>query len=110
MCLPCDAIKAKAWRAANRELSRLIIRRRKYMRVYGITLEELEDMIAVRDSRCDICGQKPNPEWKRPEDRMLHIDHDHATGEIRGMLCGPCNKALAWHERLGVAADVYLHG
>ena len=36
---------------------------------------------------CRICGFKP-------ENRRLHVDHDHATGEIRGLLCLHCNTML----------------
>jgi hypothetical protein len=65
-------------------------------------------MIADREGKCDICGNQPNPEWRQASERVLHLDHDHATGRIRGMLCGPCNKALAWYERLGSLAKEYL--
>lgn len=38
---------------------------------------------------CFICGRPPR------EDISLHVDHDHSTGTIRGILCFRCNNALA---------------
>ena len=40
---------------------------------------------------CAICGELPHG-----ENRVLHIDHDHLTGKIRGLLCMSCNRALGW--------------
>jgi hypothetical protein len=57
-------------------------------RKYGITVEQYEEMFEAQGGVCYIC-KKP-----RPEDRTLHVDHDHATGEIRGLLCFRCNNAL----------------
>jgi hypothetical protein len=57
-------------------------------RKYGITLDDYERMLEAQGGVCFIC-KKP-----RPEDRTLHVDHDHATGEIRGLLCFRCNNAL----------------
>lgn len=72
-------------------------------RKYGITLEDYERMLEEQGGVCFIC-KKP-----RPEDRTLHVDHDHATGEIRGLLCFRCNNALGDfdddHELLQNAAD-----
>lgn len=51
------------------------------------------DLVAARfkdhDGLCDICGE-PSAE---PHPR-LHIDHDHETGELRGLLCHNCNTAI----------------
>ena len=57
-------------------------------RKYGLTLEQYDAMLAAQDGVCAICGEP------RPEDRTLHVDHDHDTGEIRGLLCFKCNNAL----------------
>lgn len=51
---------------------------------YGITIEERNGMIAERDSCCDICGTRTG----------LHVDHDHETRTVRGMLCIYCNHGL----------------
>jgi hypothetical protein len=53
-----------------------------YMRLinYNITKEELISL----DYICEVCGDTT---W-------LHIDHDHVTGNVRGVLCQPCNTSL----------------
>ena len=46
---------------------------------------EYEALLAAQGGVCAICG---NP----PKNRRLHIDHDHKTGRIRGLLCFTCNR------------------
>ena len=58
-------------------------------RKYGMTIEQYEAMLAVQGGGCFICGRPPR------EDISLHVDHDHATGKVRGILCFACNNALA---------------
>lgn len=77
-CIPCQ-------RTYNQE------RRLKIQ--FGITWDEYEFMLACQDGRCAICGGKPRK-------YMLAVDHDHKTGEIRGLLCSRCN-----HKLLGSAND-----
>jgi hypothetical protein len=57
-------------------------------RKYGITLADYERMFEAQGGVCAICGES------RPEDRTLHIDHDHKSGEVRGLLCFRCNNSL----------------
>jgi hypothetical protein len=49
-----------------------------------ITYERAVELVG---ERCGICGTGPKT-------RRLHRDHDHRTGEFRGLLCFPCNAAL----------------
>ena len=57
-------------------------------RTYGITLEHYETMLDEQGGGCGICGRPPS------ESFALHIDHDHRTGHIRGLLCFGCNNSL----------------
>jgi hypothetical protein len=50
-----------------------------------------EDLTRRQGGRCAICRQAPSG---RRVESVLHLDHDHETGRVRGMLCGRCNKAL----------------
>lgn len=52
---------------------------------YGITLERYAELRAREV--CDLCGQRP----RNRRDYAMHIDHDHATGVVRGVLCHYCN-------------------
>lgn len=56
-------------------------------RRYGITQEDFNNLLESQKGLCAICeksgGQKP---W--------HVDHDHSSGKVRGILCHPCNTAL----------------
>ena len=45
-------------------------------------------MLEAQGGVCMICKEP------RPEERTLHVDHDHETGEIRGLLCFRCNNAI----------------
>jgi hypothetical protein len=64
-------------------------------RRYGITREEYDELLYWQQGRCFICLKKP-----RARDPELAVDHDHRTGEIRGLLCAPCN-----HGQLGLVSE-----
>ncbi|MFW3477366.1 endonuclease VII domain-containing protein [Streptomyces microflavus] len=53
---------------------------------YDLTPEQYASMVQTQDGRCAICGDK--------SPRRLNVDHDHATGRVRQLLCGHCNHAL----------------
>lgn len=48
---------------------------------------ERDALIAQRGNYCEICG-------KPPKTLALNVDHDHKTGQVRGLLCIPCNRRL----------------
>lgn len=72
-------------------------------RRYGITVEHFDRMFAEQGGLCAICREAP----------AEHVDHDHATGRVRALLCFNCNGALGqFRDRpdLMLAAYAYLQG
>lgn len=51
--------------------------------------QEIINYIENHSGTCDICNSPPDGRWKE-----LAIDHCHATGNFRGMLCSSCNRSL----------------
>ena len=86
-----------------------LTRRDKYLRTkYGITEAIYKKMLAVHNGTCWICNAKPKKS-------VLNIDHDHKTGQVRGLLCFFCNKYMIGRRRrehayLFKAAAMYLEG
>lgn len=85
--------KAKKDRAEyyrnNREAIRRHYREWSYATEYGITLEDYKTMLENQDGACAICGRR-----KYSKHGLLSVDHDHETGETRGLLCHRCNLLL----------------
>ncbi len=65
------------------------IRESRLATKHGISLEEYDVLVKAQNGICAICHQ---PETRR----SLDVDHDHATGEIRGLLCTRCNRLLGY--------------
>jgi hypothetical protein len=59
-----------------------------YRRTYGLTADEVDDMLAAQGGVCAICKERPEVEAR------MHVDHEHCTGTIRGVLCSRCNHAI----------------
>jgi hypothetical protein len=58
---------------------------------YGLSKDDYEDLIKKQDGKCAICNSSRGTKYKW---RALAIDHDHATGQVRGLLCQGCNTAI----------------
>jgi hypothetical protein len=79
-CKPCH-------NARGREtIERLHGNSRHYhlKRRYGIGADEFDELVRQQGGVCPICG-RADPE---------HVDHDHETGDVRGILCFNCNGGL----------------
>lgn len=57
-------------------------------RIYGLEPGDYEAVLAYQGGVCYICKQKPK------EGKNLHVDHNHKTGQTRGLLCWQDNAAL----------------
>jgi hypothetical protein len=63
--------------------------------VYGITQSQFEELMKKQDSRCSGCLHPFKDERNvGMGSTAMHIDHDHMTGQVRGMLCGACNLSI----------------
>jgi len=61
---------------------------------YGITSEQYQALLTTQNGKCEMCGSSGWPGRRSP----LSIDHNHTTGQIRGLLCHHCNSLLG-HSR-----------
>jgi hypothetical protein len=72
------------------------MRRYQFKKKYGITIEDYEALRDAQGCACAICG-RTEPVGRISqfgEDFWLHVDHDHDSGRVRGLLCTNCNRGL----------------
>ena len=90
--VPLDGVPCKLEGCTSRAVAHLRCQRHaSLVRRYGLTDDEILHL--ERKTECDLCGRRP----------PAHVDHDHATGQVRGYLCAQCNKGLG---HFGDAADL----
>lgn len=78
--------KASAWRIRRLELDPDYDLKRN-LRQYNLSPVDYYKLLEVQGGFCKICKMPPNK-------KRLHVDHDHKTGRIRGLLCTNCNTGL----------------
>ena len=78
----------RSWQASNPERHAASRRKSHLLLNYGITPETYEEILGNQNKKCAICDRLPK------EGELLHVDHRHADGVVRGLLCGPCNRAI----------------
>lgn len=77
---------------------------------FGITFEDYQEILAKQKGKCAICGSTTS---KAKQAKYLYVDHDHNTGEIRGLLCNNCNFGIGQFKddvNLLLKAVEYLRG
>ena len=67
-------------------------RKNKLKKKYGLSITEFDNMLLAQDNKCLICGQSLDLQ----NTKNVHVDHNHKTGIVRGILCSNCNKALGF--------------
>tara|TARA_X000001382_G_scaffold115771_1_gene94700 strand:- start:1573 stop:1941 length:369 start_codon:yes stop_codon:yes gene_type:complete len=79
-CKLCCRKYQRAYVEKNRDK----IKEKRLMNQYGIDLMIYNQMLKNQNRCCKICNRRVD----------LVVDHNHKTGDVRGLLCGSCNKAL----------------
>ncbi|OGM05627.1 hypothetical protein A2125_00435 [Candidatus Woesebacteria bacterium GWB1_43_5] len=98
----------RVWKAKNRERANELaresharnkwkhveqLRYKRFEKLYGINRDQYNLIYQKQSGKCLICSEIPKTE------RLFHIDHDHKTQIVRGLLCSRCNGALGWFEK-----------
>jgi ferric-dicitrate binding protein FerR (iron transport regulator) len=81
----------KRWAASNPEKKRAYARAQALKKKYGLTEEAYEKLLLDQMLACAICKVIPR--------KRLHVDHDHTTGRVRGLLCLRCNTLVGFLEK-----------
>ena len=67
-------------------------------RMYGIDIDEFRKMLTAQGGKCAICGiahdEDGTGQLVKNGHKHFSIDHDHKSGEIRGILCAKCNRGV----------------
>ena len=84
-CRICRAEYNREYRKINPGVEKFV--RIKYL--YNLSKEQYELLLSSQDNKCAICStDKPD------NNGSFNVDHDHATGKVRGILCAQCNFML----------------
>ena len=78
------------------------VQEKRLERDWGLTQDQYNDLLAKQGGVCAICGSSKSGTKK---DGRLCIDHNHETGEIRGLLCASCNRGIGL---LGDSSEMLL--
>jgi len=72
-------------------------REKHYQRLYKISVSDYDMMLAKQGARCAICGTE-DMGGRRPGKKVsvFAVDHDHVTGQVRGLLCMTCNFMIGY--------------
>lgn len=84
-CKVCGITAATQWNRNNPILYQSRSRRNQLLAKHGFTEDEWAELVSGIESKCQLCGTVIE---------LLHVDHDHSTGLVRGAICTHCNRGL----------------
>jgi hypothetical protein len=91
ICKNCKSDKLKAKKDSMSPEDWAIKNRSYWLKAqYGITLEQYNEKLREQNHKCKICSTDETEVFKQ----VLYVDHNHTTGQIRGLLCHSCNAGL----------------
>jgi len=102
VCRACAKLRLQKWAKENRELynkqrrdwarshkrkpQNPVSKKKSHLKLrYDLTIERHDAMLTEQDNKCAICLEPFG---------VPHVDHDHLTGKVRGLLCKGCNSAI----------------
>lgn len=86
-CMPCNHEYGKKYYQdnKNKERQKLYLKNRR-LSAFGLDSESFDKILESQNGLCAIC--------KVPSLKTLHVDHNHSSGKVRGLLCFKCNVAV----------------
>ena len=76
------------------EEKKIRVRETSLFNTYGITLDDYNAMFEKQKGCCAICGKH-----QTELSHVLYVEHNHSTGNIRGLTCSRCNKLIDVYEK-----------
>lgn len=86
ICKQCGRLLSDLNFSSKQSICKYCRRVKRLKQIYNLTDEEYIKMWKEQDGKCKLCEKKL--------DKYLDVDHNHKTGEIRGLLCRGCNLML----------------
>lgn len=90
-----EAVRTGRWVSFTPEYQR----RERLKRLYGLSVEQYDAMLSAQNGQCALC-ETTEAGVKGVRHNTMVVDHCHATGKVRGLLCGSCNIWLGNLEEL----------
>ncbi len=82
--------KSRRYHAAKPQIKRA----QHLKKLYGLTAKDYDAKLAAQKGVCAICGKENSQIARTGVLCRMHVDHDHNTGQVRGLLCNHCNRGL----------------
>lgn len=91
-CRNCYGIRRREWRLNNLEQNKRSTSASWFRIKYGLSLAQRQRLLEQNNYCCYLCNRPA----KIFPSKGLHVDHNHETGKVRGMLCNRCNRGLGF--------------
>lgn len=93
-CKSCH--KARSWAGRDKRKHRVISYKHQLKRNYNLSVDGFNQRFKKQAGKCLICESRLENIFLEVEGKRASVDHDHKTGEIRGLLCNSCNSGLGY--------------